>query len=102
MNIDPDHYIKEIARSGLSIYEPIEVGDPRLWIPARELETLLNRGLQGINLTKLPLRTRSKVVKTAVCKALGYPVPHSFAKTKPRFPGQMFDTYTQKSNNLQV
>jgi hypothetical protein len=41
-------------------------------------------------------------VKSAVCKALGYPVPSSFAKTKPRFPGQMFDTYTQKSNNLQV
>jgi hypothetical protein len=41
-------------------------------------------------------------VKTAVCKALGYPVPKSFAKTQPRFPGQMFDTYTQKSNNLQV
>lgn len=102
MNIDPDRYVREIARSGLSIYDSIEIGDPRLWIPAPELETLLNRGLQGIALTKLPLRTRSKVVKTAVCKALGYPVPDSFAKTRPRFPGQMLDTYTQKSNNLQV
>jgi len=29
-------------------------------------------------------------------------VPKSFRKTQPRFPGQFFDTYTQKSNNLQV
>jgi hypothetical protein len=29
-------------------------------------------------------------------------VPKSFQKTKPRFPGQLFDTYTQKSNNVQV
>ena len=33
---------------------------------------------------------------------LGYPVPKSFQRTQPRFPGQMFDTYAQKSNNLQV
>jgi hypothetical protein len=41
-------------------------------------------------------------VKSAVCEALGYPVPSSFRKTKPRFPGQGFDTYAQKGNNLQV
>lgn len=33
---------------------------------------------------------------------LGYPIPASFEKTQPRFPGQLFDTYVQKSNNLQV
>jgi hypothetical protein len=27
------HYIDAIQRSGLSIYDPIEVGDPELWIP---------------------------------------------------------------------
>jgi hypothetical protein len=42
------------------------------------------------------------VVKQYVCRALGYPVPPTFRKTKPRFPGQFFDTYVQKSNNLQV
>jgi hypothetical protein len=55
-----------------------------------------------MNLSGLPLRTRSKVVKTAVCEALGYAVPSRFRKTRPRFPGQMFDTYVQKSTNLQV
>lgn len=102
MSTDPDRYVKEIARSGLSIYDPIEIGDPRLWIPTPELGALLNRGLRGVSLAGLPLRTRSKAVKAAACKALGYPVPSSFKKTKPRFPGQMFDTYSQKSNNLQV
>jgi hypothetical protein len=105
MNIDRaphQDYAENIARSGLSIYDPIEIGDPRLWIPAGQLEVLLNRSLQGIDLAGLPLRTRSKVVKSAVCKALGYPVPGTFTKTQPRFPGQMFDTYTQRSNNLQV
>jgi hypothetical protein len=98
---DPD-YVENIRRSGLTIYDPIEIGDPNLWVPAPTLESLLNAALSGLNLAGLPLRTRSKVVKTAVCRSLGYPVPTSFARTKPRFPGQLFDTYTQKSNNLQV
>lgn len=95
-------YPAAIAASGLSIYDPIEVGDPLLWIPSRELEDLLSSGLRGTTLAGLPLRTRSKVVKEKVCRILGYPVPLSFKKTKPRFPGQAFDTYIQKSNNLQV
>jgi hypothetical protein len=95
-------YVEAIRQSGLSIYDPIEIGDPKLWIPAPELETLLNDGLSGISLEGLPLRTRSKIVKEHVCRTLGYPVPASFKKTQPRFPGQLFDTYVQKSNNLQV
>ncbi len=99
---DPQRFVSTIAGSGLTIYDPIEVGDPSLWIPTPELEALLDTELRGITLAGLPLRTRSKVVKEHVCKALGYPVPTSFRKTQPRFPGQFFDTYVQKSNNLQV
>ena len=99
---NPERYVEAIRRSGLSIYEPVEIGDPELWIPTPELEKLLNGAMKGISLAGLPLRTRSKVVKEQVCQALGYPVPSSFKKTKPRFPGQCFDTYAQKSNNLQV
>jgi hypothetical protein len=95
-------YVENIRRSGLTIYDPIRIGDPCLWIPTGALESLLDDGLAGLNLAGFPLRTRSKVVKSAVCKALGYPVPSKFIKTKPRFPGQLLDTYTQKSNNLQV
>ena len=68
----------------------------------QHLETLLNEGLRGLSLSGLALRTRSKVVKTAVCEALGYPIPRSFKKTQPRFLGQQLDTYAQKSLNLQI
>lgn len=98
----PERYVEAIRRSGLSIYDPIEIGDPELWIPTPELEQLLNAAMTGVSLAGLPLRTRSKVVKEHVCRALGYPVPSGFKKTQPRFPGQFFDTYAQKSNNLQV
>ncbi|GFO72842.1 hypothetical protein BJAS_P3370 [Bathymodiolus japonicus methanotrophic gill symbiont] len=100
--ITPEKYVEAIRNSGLTIYDHIDIGDHNLWIPVPELEFLLNKGLIGFSLAGLPLRTRSKVVKEEVCKALGYPVPSSFKKTQPRFSGQMFDTYVQKSNNLQV
>ena len=96
------NYVKSIADSGLTIYDPIEIGDPELWVPTPELEAILDEKLRGISLAGLALRTRSKLVKESVCRALGYPVPSSFKKTQPRFVGQMFDTYAQKSNNLQV
>lgn len=99
---DPFSYVKNIRKSGFTIYDPIEIGDLDLWIPASALESLLDASLSGLRFTGLPIRTRSKAIKTEVCKALGYPVPKRFAKTQPRFPGQLFDTYGQKSNNLQV
>lgn len=95
-------YVENIRRSGLTIYDRIEVGDPALWIPTPDLEKLLNKGLCGVSLGGLPLRTRSKEVKKHICCALGYPSPNSFKKCRPRFPGQAFDTYVQKSDNLQV
>jgi hypothetical protein len=95
-------YVEAISQSGLSIYDSIEIGDPELWIPTGELESLLNERLVGISLAGWPLRTRSKVVESRICQILGYPVPASFRRTHPRFPGQRFDTYVQKSNNLQI
>lgn len=95
-------YKRDIQNSGFDIYRLIEVGDEKYWIPTIHLQSLLNEGLKGISLEGLPLRTRSKVVKTAVCEALGYPAPKSFKKTQPRFLGQQLDTYTQKSLNLQI
>jgi hypothetical protein len=100
--LDPQLFVATIRQSGLTIYDTIKVGDPALWIPTPELQALLDAGLRGLSLKGLPLRTSSKVVKTKVCEVLGYPVPKSFRKTQPRFPGQLFDTYRQKSNNLQV
>lgn len=95
-------YKEAISASGKNIYSDIEVGDANFWIPTEQLEALLNEGLSGKCLAGLALRTRSKVVKTAVCEALGYPVPVSFKKTQPRFFGQQLDTYAQKALNLQI
>ena len=98
----PLDYKNAIQSSGFDIYSPIEVGDAHAWIPTLHLETLLNVALTGRALGGLALRTRSKVVKTAVCEALGYPIPKSFKRKKPQFLGQQLDTYTQKSTNLQI
>lgn len=89
-----------IARSGLTIYDPL-TENLELFLPAAQLEALLDEGLRGLDLN-YPLRTRSKVLKSKICEILGYPIPKSFRKTKPRFVGQDFDTYIQKANNLQI
>lgn len=76
-----------ICESGKNIYDALGPDDRSLWLPNLALEKVLKETLCGRSLHKLPLRTRSKVVKEAVCEALGYPVPKSFKKTQPRFPG---------------
>ncbi|MCY4264817.1 MAG: restriction endonuclease, partial [Gammaproteobacteria bacterium] len=50
----------------------------------------------------IPIPPRSKIGKEKIFIALGYPIPASFQKTTARFPGQRFDIFIQKSNNLQV
>lgn len=90
-----------IRRSRRTIYDPVDV-DSDLWIPTHELEVILNAALQGTHVGDLPLRTRSKVAKELVCKALGYPAPDQFRRTRPQFPGQQLDIYVQKTDNLQI
>lgn len=94
--------VSNISNADLTIYDVIEVGNIDFWLTSEELEAILNYRLKGLNLNGLALRTRSKRVKIEICTALGYPIPKSFKKTQPRFLGQQFDTYTQKSNNLQI
>ena len=99
----PERYRAAIQSSGLSIYDLLPKDSP-LFVPTRTLEAMLNGALRGFSTAGMPLRTRSKMVKIEICKALGYPVPQSFRKCRPlaRFPSQNFDTYVQASNNLQV
>ena len=89
-----------ISRSGKSIYDTLH-DTPDFFLTAGDLEAILRTGLLGLDLN-YPLRMRSKVLKSKICEILGYPVPSSFKRSKPRFPGQDFDTYVQKSNNLQI
>lgn len=95
-------YLQNIKDSGLSIYSYIDPTNSSLYIPTSELQIFLEKAMIGLSLGGYALRTRSKVVKSEVCKALGYPIPTSFKKTQPRFPGQNFDVYTQKSFNVQI
>jgi len=97
-----DDYFAAIVASGMDIYAPIDIDDPIHYIPTPILEELLNRGLVGLDLTGAASRTRSKMVKEAACKALGYPVPKSFNKCQPRFTGQDFDTSNQQKLNMQI
>lgn len=96
------NYTHNIQKSNLSIYDPIDEKDVNLFIPTQELQKILEKSLIGLSLKDLPLRTRSKKVKTEICNALGYPVPTSFKRSRPRFLGQNFDVYTQKSMNVQI
>ena len=82
-----------------SIYDRIEGTD---LIPSTKLESLIKDKLIGLELGCYPIRTRSKIVKSAISEAIGYPIPKTFRKTQPRFPAQNFDVYTQKSLNVQI
>lgn len=92
--------VSRIRQSGLSIYDILDARN-ELFLERAQLEAVLQQGLEGLSLD-FPLRTRSKIVKSRICELLGYPVPPRFRRTQPRFPGQNFDTFVQKSNNLQV
>lgn len=96
------NYKTNIQKSDLTIYDEISPSNDSLYIPNEELQKMLASSMVGVSLFGLPLRTRSKVVKSKICEALGYPIPKSFKKTKPRFVGQNFDVYTQKSFNVQI
>ena len=91
--------VDRIRYNQLSIYENVDL---ELFFSKRELEFILTRNLVGVSLYGLPIRTRSRVVKEYICDSLGYIIPKSFKKTQPRFLGQNFDIYVQKSNNLQI
>lgn len=96
------NYVVNISNSGLSIYDTIDPDNRDLFIPLHELENILSDALIGKSLNGFPIKTRSKVVKEMICEALGYPIPKSFTKKKPRFSGQNFDVHTQKRMNVQI
>lgn len=89
-----------LAELGVDIYEPL-TAHPELVYTTAELEALLNHELVG-QVFDAPIKTRGKLVKQATAGALGYPVPESLRRTKPRFPGQDLDVHAQQSDNLQI
>jgi hypothetical protein len=89
-----------VAELGFDIYEPLMAHSEAVYTTT-ELEVLLRHVLNG-QVFDAPIRTRAKLVKQATAGALGYPVPRTLRKTKPRFPGQDLDVYVQQSHNLQI
>ena len=89
-----------IRASGITIYDSLEE-QPGLVYDIDLLEARLNAGLTGLRLDG-PLRTRGKRAKEIVAELLGYPIPATFKRTQPRFPGQHLDIFVQKSLNLQI
>lgn len=85
----------------LDIYMNVEALESSLFYPDEELEVFLEFKLQGRELGG-PIRTRSKLAKQLVAEALGYRIPSSFKRTKPRFPGQDLDVHVQQDDNLQI
>jgi hypothetical protein len=100
MALPGEHTAAAISASQLSIYDST-VDEPELLYDLQTLEGRLDAGLRGHRF-EYPIRTRAKIVKTAVAELLGYPIPSSFRKTQPRFPGQNMDVYVQTANNLQI
>ncbi len=99
--LDDARAIREaIVEIGFDIYEALSE-HPEVVYSRAELEELLRHELAGA-VFAAPIRTRSKLVKEAVCRALGYPLPGAFKRIKPRFPGQDLDVYVQQHDNLQV
>jgi hypothetical protein len=99
--LDDARAIREaIVDRALDIYEP-PTEHPEVVYSRDELEELLKAELVGAILTG-PLRTRNKLAKQRVCRALGYPVPTSFRRVKPRFPGQDLDIHVQQRDNVQI
>ena len=96
----PGEIARAIGRAGINIYESLD-DRPSLYYQATELQTRLREELIGKVFTG-PIRSRSLLAKRAVAAALGYPAPASFARTRPRFPGQNLDVAVQYSDNFQV
>ncbi len=93
--------VQTIQESNTTIYDPVLTTHPDLFMPDLELEILLHTCLLGAELTG-PIRSRSKTAKSIVTEALGYPVPKTFSRTEPRFPGQNLDVHVQTNDNLQI
>ena len=91
-----------IENSKLTIYDPLTPQDEKYWYSDAELEFILKEYMLGKSYIGQATKTRSKSINQDICRALGYPIPSTFKRTRPRFLGQNFDKYAQQKNNLQI
>ena len=84
-------------RLGVELEALLHQRVPEFLIVARQREGRIPDALSALEEISHAVRDNGRVFLM-----LGYPVPKTFKKVQPRFPGQNFDTYVQKSNNLQI
>lgn len=94
--------ISRIRASGTSVCGDFDRTPRECVLTDVELEALFLERLVGAGGFDLPGRTRSKHAKSLVCEIMGYPVPKTFKKTRPRLPAQDLDIFVQRSDNVQV
>ena len=58
----PERFVESIRQSGLTIYDAIDIGDPKIWIPTPELQALLDYGLRGTSLASALAHLRIRVI----------------------------------------
>jgi hypothetical protein len=90
-----------VRARGLSHSNPMSTRSAGAYLAMGTLDGYLTEALAGLCVAGMPLRTRSKVVRTHVVEALGYAAPKRFGKGLV-FPAQNLDVYVQKANNLQI
>lgn len=67
-----------------------------------QLRTALYKRFHGSTaLAGIAPKTRNKLAKEMACEALGYPIPRTFPRTRPRFLLDNFNISVQLSNNWQ-
>ncbi len=100
------HHVRSAIEHGrVDLYWPAATADTEFFYDPEGLEAILQDELIGrTDLADLPIRTRAKVAKSAVCEALGYQAPRSFPKMAggPRLPHPAIDVYAQQSSNMQI
>jgi len=99
---DMTNYVENIQTSKLSMNHLIPPTNDSLFVPNVILERLLRSRLTNISLDKIPFHMRTKLIKSEICMALGYPIPSLFKRSRPCFPGQNFDVYIQQGMDLPV
>lgn len=91
-----DEIAAEIRRRGLTIYDH----DEAVRYDLKVLAARMRAKLLGL-VWDVPIKTRSKLAKIAVCEALGYEAPPRFRRVHPRLPAQDLEVAVYRADNFQ-
>lgn len=76
--------------------------DGGAYIPSDLLESYLSTELNGLDVSGMRNKTRSKYIKQNICELLGYGTVQRFKRGQKDIPGQVCDVFSLAANNMQV